>query len=329
MVDLCHAHTVRRPTEPIQAALFLVAALTGCGTAYRAAWTPIVGRMASRSELGDYFRARRERLQPADVGLPGSSRRRVPGLRREETALLAGISPEYYVRLEQGRFSHPSPQVVDALATALVLEPDARTHLHRLAQQPAQAHRGPTRSEAVQGGVSLLLDTLPLPALVVGRYLDVLASNSLARTLSPTFSPGVNTLRSAFLDPAGLDLYLDRDAVAEDSVAGLRALAGTDMQEPRIVKLVEDLERGSTLFRDLWARQEVRAKVGGSRRMIHPVVGEMELLFEKLAVTGSTDQLLIVYHARPHTASASAWRSSSSSTARPPTARKPPRSSRR
>ena len=262
--------------------------------------------MASRSELGDFLRARRERLHPGDVGLPGSARRRVPGLRREEAALLAGISPEYYLRLEQGRVTHPSHQVVDALATALRLEPDARTHLHRLARQPEPLHRAPAAPETVHEGVVLLLDAMALPAFVVGRFLDVLASNSLARALTPTFSPGVNTLRSAFLDPAGLDLYVDRADVAEDSVAGLRALAGADMQQPSIVELVGDLEAGSDTFRALWARQDVRAKVGGARRMVHPVVGELELMFEKLAVTGAEDQLLVVYHARPNTPSQAA-----------------------
>ena len=262
--------------------------------------------MASRSELGDFLRARRERLHPGDVGLPGSARRRVPGLRREEAALLAGISPEYYLRLEQGRVTHPSHQVVDALATALRLEPDARTHLHRLARQPEPLHRAPAAPETVHEGVVLLLDAMALPAFVVGRFLDVLASNSLARALTPTFAPGVNTLRSAFLDPAGLDLYVDRADVAEDSVAGLRALAGADMQQPSIVELVGDLEAGSDTFRALWARQDVRAKVGGARRMVHPVVGELELMFEKLAVTGAEDQLLVVYHARPNTPSQAA-----------------------
>ena len=262
--------------------------------------------MASRSELGDFLRARRERLHPGDVGLPGSARRRVPGLRREEAALLAGISPEYYLRLEQGRVTHPSHQVVDALATALRLEPDARTHLHRLARQPEPLHRAPAAPETVHEGVVLLLDAMALPAIVVGKFLDVLASNSLARALTPTFAPGVNTLRSAFLDPAGLDLYVDRADVAEDSVAGLRALAGADMQQPSIVELVGDLEAGSDTFRALWARQDVRAKVGGARRMVHPVVGDLELMFEKLAVTGAQDQLLVVYHARPNTPSQAA-----------------------
>jgi transcriptional regulator with XRE-family HTH domain len=262
--------------------------------------------MASRSELGEFLRARRERLHPHDVGLPGTERRRVPGLRREEAALLAGISPEYYLRLEQGRVTHPSEQVVDALAAALRLDADARTHLHRLAQQPAPLHRAPAEPETVQEGVMLLLDTLALPAFVLGRYLDVLASNALARTLTPTFTPGTNTLRSAFLDPEGLDLYVDRDEVVADSVAGLRALAGADMGEPAILELVADLDAGSETFRTLWARQDVRAKVGGSRRMVHPVVGELELLFEKLAVTGSPSQLLVVYHARPGTPSEAA-----------------------
>jgi len=261
--------------------------------------------MASRSELGEFLRARRERLHPHDVGLPGSERRRVPGLRREEAALLAGISPEYYLRLEQGRVVHPSAQVVDSLAAALRLEPDARTHLHRLAQQPAPLHRPPATPETVQPGVSLLLGTIALPAVVLGRHLDVLASNSLAVTLTPTFAPGLNTLRTAFLDPAGLDLYVDRDDVVDDAVAGLRALAGPDMRAPAVVELVADLEASET-FRALWARQDVRSKVGGSRRIVHPVVGELELLFEKLAVTGSPGQLLVVYHARPGTPSAEA-----------------------
>src|SRR5947209_12485370 len=141
--------------------------------------------------LGDYLRARRDRVRPEEVGLIAGDRRRVPGLRREELALLAGISTDYYLRLEQGRDQHPSAQVLDALAEALQLDTEATAHLHRLAR-PTSRRRARPRVERVPAGIAQLLGQLPLPALVTSKHMDVLAANSLAGALSPNFAVGHN-----------------------------------------------------------------------------------------------------------------------------------------
>jgi transcriptional regulator with XRE-family HTH domain len=166
--------------------------------------------MAKTHPLGDYLRARRQLVQPEDVGLRVTGLRRVPGLRREEVALLAGISSDYYLRLEQGRDRNPSLQVLEALAQVLQLDENAREYLMSLAQPRSRTPSRP-RAERVAVGIRQLLDVVGLPAFVEGRYFDVLASNRLAQALSPTLVPGTNRLRSVFLDPAERDLYPDWD----------------------------------------------------------------------------------------------------------------------
>lgn len=164
--------------------------------------------MAPRlNALGDYLRARREQLRPEDVGLAVGARRRVPGLRREELAMLAGISPTYYVRLEQGRDTRPSAQVVDALARALQLDGKGIDYLHRLASATASPRPQPTE-EAV-APLGQLINQLPLPAVVLDRYGVVLAANPSAGALSPGFTPGQNFPRWLLLDPAAHKLYVD------------------------------------------------------------------------------------------------------------------------
>jgi transcriptional regulator with XRE-family HTH domain len=260
--------------------------------------------MATVSELGEYLRVRRERLRPADVGLPGGSRRRVPGLRREEVALLAGISVEYYLRLEQGRDQHPSDQVLDSLARALRLDPDAETYLRTLARplRPS-ARRRPPRREQADPGVRALIDNWPMtPATVSGRYLTTLAANPTAMALSPYFAPGVNTLRAAFLEPEMREFYRDWDAMTAKTVAHLRStVAGVD--DPRLLELIGELSLHSERFRTLWARQDVRLKTSGTTLLRHPQVGDLDLSYEKLALPGAPGQMLITYHAQPGTAS--------------------------
>jgi transcriptional regulator with XRE-family HTH domain len=169
--------------------------------------------------LGDYLRARREQLCPQDCGLVAGARRRVAGLRREEVAMLAGISCAYYLRLEQGRDSHPSPQVLDALARALQLDINATDYLYRLAgmtggRQPESA------VETVADYLDRLIDQFSMPAIVASRYQDVLAANPIARALSPGFAPGENFLRWRLLAPAARDLYVDWDEATEAAVNG-------------------------------------------------------------------------------------------------------------
>jgi transcriptional regulator with XRE-family HTH domain len=246
-------------------------------------------------------------VRPEDVGLPDLGRRRVPGLRREEVAMLAGVSTDYYVRLEQGRDQHPSEQVVEALARALQLDDDAIVHLHRLAHQPPRRRRPPRRPERVPAGIQQLIASLSeTPAYVHGRYMDVLAANRLASALVPYYRVGENLVRAAFLDPRVRDMYDDWDRVTESTVAGLRALVGPDVDDPRLAELVGELSVRSERFRQLWARHDVRPKRAGKTHMDHPQVGPLDLAYEKLPIPNTDCQTLVVYHADPGSRSAQA-----------------------
>jgi len=259
--------------------------------------------------LGEYLRARRELTDPADVGLPVVGVRRTPGLRREEVATLAGISADYYLRLEQGRDRNPSRQVLDALARVFRLDPTATQYLLSLsAAQPAAqaATRRRPRRESVPAGIKQLLAAIGLPAFVENRMFDVLAANQLATALSPSTRPGQNRMRSVFLDDAERDLYPDWERATAGLVAAFRTSIGTDVDDPRIAQLVGELSLASERFRRLWARHEVKALGGETARMNHPVAGPLELRREKLAIGDSGGQLLVIYHAEPGSASAQA-----------------------
>lgn len=259
-----------------------------------------VKEMPTDNRIGQFLRARRERVQPEDVGLPDLGRRRVPGLRREELATLAGVSADYYVRLEQGRERHPSEQVIDALARALRLDDDATAHLHELARPTPRRRRAARRTERVRPELLRLMDAWAhTPALVTGRHIDVLAANSLATTLHGGFAPGHNLVRTLFLDPAARERYPDWDEVAKDTVAALRASVGPDLDDPHLTDLVGELSLKSERFRTLWARHDVREKTHGTKRFVHPQVGELTLHYETFAVAGSSGQVLSVYHADP------------------------------
>jgi transcriptional regulator with XRE-family HTH domain len=251
------------------------------------------------SKIGNYLRARRDLVRPEDVGMTDTRRRRVPGLRRDELALLAGISTEYYTRLEQGRDHHPSAQVLDAVARALQLDEDATAHLHNLAAPPPRRRR--RRSEQVQPSIQRLLASWhTTPAFVQGRYMDILAANPLAIALSPLYKPGVNVLRVAFLDRAVQDLYDDWEARIGGVVSGLRALIGPDVDDPYLTDLVGELSVKSADFRRLWSRHDVRPQVGGGvHRFQHPQVGELELRFDKFDIAGTDGQRLVIYQAEP------------------------------
>ncbi|MFY1620478.1 helix-turn-helix domain-containing protein [Micromonospora sp. WMMD736] len=260
--------------------------------------------MSTAGPLGEYLRARRELIKPGDVGLPAHGRRRVPGLRREELALLAGISADYYLRLEQGRDRNPSAQVLDALARALRLDPEATAHLHRLGGHAPAGHP-PRRPERVPVGIRQLVGSwTQTPAFVHGRHLDVLFVNPLATALAPIYRVGVNLLREVFLGPHVPALYPAPESVAASAVAGLRAQVGVEVDDPRLTELVDELTAGSELFRRLWARHDVTVRAGGGLRVFHhPQVGELELRYEKLTISGTT-QSLVVYHAEPGSPSA-------------------------
>ena len=254
--------------------------------------------------LGEYLRARRELIDPALVGMPVVGVRRTPGLRREEVATLAGISADYYLRLEQGRDRNPSPQVLEALARVLRLDEIATEHLLSLTAARPAARR--PRREVVPAGIRQLLEVINLPAFVESRSFEVLAANRLAEAVSPNIRPGLNRLRAIFLDPDEQDLYPDWEKAARGLVSGFRASVGSDVEDPRIAQLVGELSLASEPFRRLWARHDVTALAGGTLRLRHPRLGLLELRREKLPLTDTGGQILALYHAEPGSESARA-----------------------
>lgn len=256
--------------------------------------------MESDNRLGEFLRARRELARPEDFGLPDPGRRRVPGLRREEVALLAGVSADYYVRLEQGRDKRPSEQVIEALARVFELDDEAVAHVRELARPVPRRRRQRSRPERVSPALVRLMAAWPnTPALVLGRCLDVLANNQLAAAVNACSVRGVNQVRVMFLEPDAKCIYADWETVAAETVASLRATAGTDLDDPRLTELVGELSLKSEDFRRLWARHDVRAKTSGTKRFLHPMVGELTLAYETFAVNGAPGQLLVAYHAEP------------------------------
>ncbi|WP_345528617.1 helix-turn-helix transcriptional regulator [Nocardioides endophyticus] len=260
--------------------------------------------MSDDNRLGDYLRARRELVTPESVGIPAHGVRRVAGLRREEVAMLAGISADYYLRLEQGRDRNPSLQILEALAHVLQLDATATDYLLRLgAPRPRTRGRWP-RPETVPTATAQLLSVIGLPAFVEGRYLDVLAANPLVTLVSPNVRVGENRLRSVFLDPTERALHPDWARTAPRLVAGFRNRIGDRIDDPRVVQLVGELSLGSEEFRKAWARHDVKPIQSRSIRMDHPQVGELELALSKLAIEGTDGQMLVIYHAEPGTESA-------------------------
>ncbi|MGA5761907.1 helix-turn-helix domain-containing protein [Nonomuraea bangladeshensis] len=254
--------------------------------------------------LGDYVRARRELVTPEQAGIPSVGVRRVPGLRREEVAMLAGISADYYLRLEQGRDRNPSAQVLESLARVLRLDDDATAYLLRLGAGTPRRRRRRPRKESVPAGVAKLVAALALPAYVEGRAFDVLAANAQATALSPRLVAGRNRLRDVFLDPGEQALYPDWENAAQGMVAGFRKSVGTDIDDPRFVELVGELSLASPLFSRHWARHDVNTCEGTPKRLHHPQVGELWLNRERLGVSGAAGQTLVVLHPDPGTGSA-------------------------
>ncbi|GAA4144375.1 helix-turn-helix transcriptional regulator [Actinomadura keratinilytica] len=247
-----------------------------------------------RNRLGAYLKARRALVSPEQAGIPAGGRRRVPGLRREEVAMLAGISADYYLRLERGRDTHPSPQVLDALARVLRLDDTERDYLFDLAAPPARTRRRRPPPERVPARLHHLLAAVGVPAFVEGRTFDVLAANELATALSPRLRPGQNRLRSLLLDPEEQAFQKDWAASAAALIAAFREQAGANADDPRFVELVGELSLASARFRELWARHDVRRLEGGTTTVLHPIVGELRLHRDKLPVDGL---LLVLYYA--------------------------------
>ncbi|MDX3671965.1 helix-turn-helix domain-containing protein [Streptomyces europaeiscabiei] len=249
--------------------------------------------------LATYLRARRELVLPAAAGIPDTGNRRVAGLRREEVAFLAGVSSDYYVRLEQGRDRHPSEQVLVSIAGALQLDEEATAYLLQLAASPSTRRRRP-RPEKAGDGIRTLINTWPLtPAYVHGTYMDVLAANALAIALSTFNAPGHNSILAAFLEPELRALHADWDEMTARIVPYLRSVAGPDIDDPRLVEIVGELSVRGDRFRKLWARQDVKHKATGTSRLLHPQVGTLDLHYEKLLIPGTRGQTLVTYHARP------------------------------
>ncbi|MFI1362141.1 helix-turn-helix transcriptional regulator [Streptomyces griseochromogenes] len=261
----------------------------------------------NRTELADFLRRGRARLDPSDVGLAPGARRRTPGLRREEVASLAGMSADYYTRLEQSRGPRPSRQMLTALARALRLTDDERDHLFHLAGEE------PPRREAacahVRPGLLLVLDRLhDAPALVVTDCGEVLAQNALSRALSGDVLARPprqrNLVRRFFLDPAGRELFPPQDVPehARVHVANLRAVAAARPDDPEPAALVAELRSASEEFARLWDEHEVAVRRFATKRFRHPVVGLLELDCEVLLTDDHRHQL-VLHTARPGTES--------------------------
>ncbi|MEX2974815.1 helix-turn-helix transcriptional regulator [Streptomyces sp. C184] len=254
--------------------------------------------MDGDNKLGDYLRARRDMTMPRDVGFPDDDSRRVPGLRRDEVALLAGVSTDYYIRLEQGRERHPSEQVLQAIARALRLDDAATAHLFRLGLTTPWPSVAPTTT--VSPDLLRLLDSLHhLPAFVVGSSQDVLAANAMAQELYRGFARYDNLLRMIFLDPYAREFYGDWDKAAGTAVNNLRASSAQFPDDERIARVVGELSVRSPAFATLWARYEIRPRTHEDKHFRHPQVGDLHLHFEALAVTSAPGQHLSVYSAEP------------------------------
>ncbi|MFJ9904116.1 helix-turn-helix transcriptional regulator [Streptomyces sp. NPDC101152] len=261
----------------------------------------------NRAELADFLRRGRARLAPSDVGLTAGARRRTPGLRREEVAQLAGMSADYYTRLEQSRGPRPSRQILTALARALRLTDDERDHLfHLAAEEPPR--RGSTSSH-VNPGLLLILDRLhDTPAMISTDCGEVLAQNALSRALSGDMSARPprdrNMLRRFFLDPTARDMFPPEDvpAHARSHVASLRAVAASRPDDPEPAALVAELRSSSEEFARLWAEHEVAVRRQSTKRFRHPAVGLLELDCEIL-LNETAHHHLIIHTARPGTES--------------------------
>jgi transcriptional regulator with XRE-family HTH domain len=269
--------------------------------------------MGQSAEFGKFLKAMRSRLSPEDAGAgPTSGARRVPGLRREEVARLAGVSTDYYVRLEQGRNIHPSRTVLDAVSRALRLDSSEHAHMVDLLENCAGSAK--SSAPAVQGvrpALRQLLDAVgDVPAMVLGRRSDVLAGNRMAFLLFADFPalPAAerNLTRWLILDPAARDLFRDWKTVAAEAAGALRVDVGRHPNDAQANQLVGELAVHSEHFRQWWAGHRVATRSAGSVRLHHPAVGDLELNFENLVLPDDPDQTLRVYSARAGSPSADA-----------------------
>ncbi|MFI1365838.1 helix-turn-helix domain-containing protein [Streptomyces griseochromogenes] len=267
-----------------------------------------------RAELSEFLRSRRARLKPEDVGLPDFGRhRRVPGLRREELAQLAGVSVAYYTRLEQGNGRNVSAEVLDSIARALRLTDAEHAHLTHLAKPKAHKKKPAARQQQVRVALRQLLDSMEgVPAYVAGRRSEILAWNRMAAAVFGDWSklpPAErNWARLVFLHPEYRDLFIDWEQKAIDIVCALRMDAGCYPDDARLSALVGELSVKSEEFRRLWATHDVKEKSHGVKRLHHPLVGDLALHYEGFRLTDGSDQSLVTYHAEPGSPSAQSLR---------------------
>ncbi|WP_116244246.1 helix-turn-helix domain-containing protein [Nocardiopsis sp. FIRDI 009] len=267
-----------------------------------------------RAELSEFLRSRRARLKPEDVGLPDVGRyRRVPGLRREELAQLAGVSVAYYTRLEQGRGQGVSSEVLDAIARTLRLTAAEHAHLTHLAQPKRHRRKPAARTQQVRSSLRQLLDSLTgVPAYVIGRRLDILAWNRMATALFGDWGAlpprERNWARLVFLRPDYREVFAEWETKASDTVSQLRMDAGYHVDDAQLAALVGELSMKSDVFRRLWAAHDVKDRGHGVKRIRHPVAGELTLSFETFALPHDPHQFLVTYHAEPGSPSEEALR---------------------
>ncbi|MFF5209236.1 helix-turn-helix transcriptional regulator [Streptosporangium sp. NPDC000396] len=259
--------------------------------------------------LGEFLRSRRARVSPQDAGLPATTgRRRTAGLRREEVAMLAGLSIEYYTRLEQGKQSRPSPSVLEAIAGVLRLDDDERRHLFELGHTagPAGGAAPAVPARALRAEIRRMLDIVqPYPAYVLSRANDLLGANAQGLRLLPGIeqwpAQARNTARYTFLHPDARRLYVNWDEVAAATVAHLRAVAGANQDAPDVTGLIGELIVKSREFAAMWERYDVRTRTNGRKCFEHPSVGRMTLGYEVFTVTRDDGHRLVVYQAEPGT----------------------------
>jgi transcriptional regulator with XRE-family HTH domain len=267
----------------------------------------------NRTEVGEFLSSRRARLKPEQAGLPAyGGNRRVPGLRREEAAMLSGLSVDYYVQLERGNLKGVSESVLNAVANALQLDDAECTHLFDLASAANASGSKPRRASPQKVRVSLqrVLDAIDAPAWIRNGRADVLATNRLGRALyAPVLDDPVrpaNTARFTFLNPRGVEFYRDWEATAKDMVAVLRAEAGRNPYDRGLTDLVGKLSTRSEVFRALWATHDVMFHRTGYKRLHHPVVGDLDLTYEAFDLPADPGLRLLVYTAEPATPTADA-----------------------
>jgi transcriptional regulator with XRE-family HTH domain len=276
-------------------------------------------------DIAEFLTSRRARITPEQAGLPTYGRRRVPGLRREEVASLAGVSAEYYRRLERGQVSGVSELVLEALAQALQLDEAERAHLFDLARaaSPVAAKRSRPSKQRIRPVVERMLDQIVAPAIVSSNHGDYLAANALGRALySPVFESReqpANSARFTFLDPVAPDFYPDWDRLSSELVAALRSQAGRNPYDRALQDLIGELSTRSDEFRVRWAAHNVRFHRTGTKRLRHPVVGELELSYETLTLDADDGLRMALYTAEAGSASQQALDLLASWTATPDT----------